>query len=445
MNETSNDLINESNNYFECKYKNIFCSEINPNIEILRSESLFKILSDFIQIVTNRLGIEIFSIKKNYIRTLTNIFSSWLFVQYSRNDCDKDPIIPSGEINYDTLKITLIDMMKYDSKIDIANRNLIADSIINELNLKNSCLEEINKIKNYVNSDIYKKNSAFKIIKILKIKKRKKELGDYEYYQFKLSSSYKSNNENVIKIMKNMKVSKEVYDKLNNKFNIYIKKFDMKYDIDLLIWCMLFRYITIGSHNHQLAVIPKVMNILKNEYKLNIELFASGINHYLGNYCSIFYDIEKYFGSFGSFFNITPVSGLFGFNPPYENYIMEKGVKKILNHLDKSEQNGKKLGFIVTIPIWDKEGKTIMENEFGSKPGKNMKIDYGDYNTIKMINESKYLKFKKMIPKYNFSYLDYFNMIYKDKTIQNTYVILLTNSFYNIDTKILSEIDFKNK
>ena len=49
-----------------------------------------------------------------------------------------------------------------------------------------------------------------------------------------------------------------------------------------------------------------------------------------------------------------------------------------------------------------------------------------------------------MITKYNFSYLDYFNMIYKDKTIQNTYVILLTNSYMELDINLISNINFKH-
>ena len=122
---------------------------------------------------------------------------------------------------------------------------------------------------------------------------------------------------------------------------------------------------------------------------------------------------------------------------------MEKRANKIISHLDKAEIDNEPLGFIVTIPIWDEEGKLIMETDFNSKPGKNMSIEYGEYNTIKILNKSKYLKLKKMIPKYNFSYLDYFNMVYKDKTIQNTYVILLSNSHLKLDLNILNNINFK--
>jgi hypothetical protein len=439
MNDLSSIVID--NEFIKCKYLDLNSLIINPNIEILRSDCLFKLLSKFINIVTKKLGIEIFSIKKNYIRTLTNIFSSWLFVQYSREDCVKDPIIPSGNIEFETLKITLIDMMKFDNSISDKDRVRLSEEIISEIDLDTQCKEYINKIYSYLKSSTFSENNKFKINKTSKIKTRKKELGNLEYFAFKISYDIKIENDNIDKILKNMKLAKEVYFKLVNKFDKF--KCDSNYDVDTLIWCLLFRYITLGSHNHQLAVIPSVMNKLKTSYKLNIELFASGINHYFDNYCSLFYDIEKHFGSCGSFFNFTPLRGLFGFNPPYENYLMEKGVNKIIKHLDYAEANNNPLGFIITIPIWDKEGKSIMENEFNSKPGKNMSIEYGEYNTINILNKSPYMKMKKMIPKYNFSYLDYFNMVYKDKTIQNTYVILLTNSHIDLDVNVLLNINFK--
>lgn len=442
MDELSKTIIN--NDYMKCCYNDIKSELVNPNIEIYRSDCLFKLLSEFIEIVTKKLGIEIFSIKKNYIRTLTNIFSSWLFVQYSRDDCLNDPIIPSGKVDYETLKITLIDMMKFDGNIAPEERLLKANEILEELNLTKKCNDYVDNIKSFIESDLYKTNNNFTIYKISRTKKRKKELGNLEYYLFKITYDISIKNENINKILKNIKISKDVYNKLQIKYQKFKNNFEIKYDLDTLVWCLLFRYITLGSHNHQLAVIPKVMEILKTNYKLNIELFASGINHYFDNYCSLFYDIEKYFGSCGSFFNFKPIRGLFGFNPPYENYLMEKGVKKIIEHLNESSDNKEPLGFIITIPIWDKEGKTIMENQFNSKPGKNMSIDYGDYNVINILNESKYLKLKKMIPKHSFSYLDYFNMIYKDKTIQNTYVILVCNEFLNLDINLLNNINFKH-
>ena len=134
MDEISKIIID--NEYMKCEFFDYESECINPNIEIFRSKCLFKILTEFIEVVTKKLGIEIFSIKKNYIRTLTNIFSSWLFVQYAREDCIQDPIIPSGNITCDTLIITLIDMMKYDSAIVEDKRVSIANEIIETLDLK---------------------------------------------------------------------------------------------------------------------------------------------------------------------------------------------------------------------------------------------------------------------------------------------------------------------
>ena len=431
-----------SNEYFSCFYSPIDF-EINPYLEIKRAEFLLKILNKFIQTLTHKLGVEIFSIKKNYLRTLTNMFSSWLFVQYSREDCIKDPILPSGNISDETLKITIMDMMKYDFSIQKEDRETMASEILTLLNIKNECQNHLNEFKIYRKSDYYqnikKKFNVYKFIKIKKIKNT-----GTEYYYMKIQLYEKIVDENILKVLRNIKISKSVYNKLKDKYKKHNKNFS-NIDLDILIWCMMFRYTILGSHNHQLAVIPNVMEQLKNKLKLNIESFASGINHYFDNYCSLFYDLEKYFGSLGSFFNIEPIEGLFGFNPPYENYIMEKGTAKILYYLEKSEIDKKPLGFLITIPIWDKEGKIIMEEIYKSKPGKNMTIEYGEFKTISMINQSKFLKFKKLIPKNDFSYLDYFNMIYKDKTIQNTYIILMANKYMSIDTSFLNSLSFKHK
>ena len=432
-----------SNDYFECSYKSINF-EINPYLEIKRSELLFNILTKFIQTITHKLGVEIFSIKKNYIRTLTNMFSSWLFVQYSRDDNKEDPIIPSGVVITETLVVTLTDMMKFDTNIQKENRINIANEIIKQLDLQSECKNAISILNNYKKSDYYKNiKKKYNIYKLNKTKKRKdNHFENLSYYQMKIQLYEKITNENISKIIRNIKISSSVYKKLKNKYSIYHNQYK-SIDLDVLLWCLLFRYITLGSHNHQLAVIPSVMDCFKKELKLNIEVFASGINHHLDHYCSLFYDIEKYFGSLGSFFNIKPIRGLFGFNPPYENYIMEKGTERIISFLKESEENKKPLGFLITIPIWDKEGKDIMEQEYNSKPGKNMIIEYGEFKTINMIDNSNFLRIKRMIPKNDFSYLDYFNMIYKDKTIQNTYVILITNKYLTINENLLQNISFK--
>ena len=43
---------------------------------------------------------------------------------------------------------------------------------------------------------------------------------------------------------------------------------------------------------------------MKTDFGLDFVCFASAINATSNNYCSIYYDVEKYFGSYGSFFNL---------------------------------------------------------------------------------------------------------------------------------------------
>ena len=83
--------------------------------------------------------------------------------------------------------------------------------------------------------------------------------------------------------------------------------------------------------------------------------------------------------------------------------------------------------------FWDIEGKKMFSNDL---PQQN--IDYGDFNIIKEINNNKYHKISRMISKENFSYIDHNFKLLKNKTIQNTYVIILSSN-NNIDiTKILT-------
>jgi hypothetical protein len=52
---------------------------------------------------------------------------------------------------------------------------------------------------------------------------------------------------------------------------------------------------------------------------------------------------------------------------------------------------------------------------------------------MKTIRESVYLKKITMIPKEDFTYLDHNFNLYKNRTIQNTYIIVLSNTQYDFN------------
>ena len=65
-------------------------------------------------------------------------------------------------------------------------------------------------------------------------------------------------------------------------------------------------------------------------------------------------------------------------------------------------------------------------------------IDYEDFNSINKLFKSKYFKAKLMIPKNKFTYLDHNFHLYKNVTIQHTYILVVSNrnlNFQNIINK----------
>jgi hypothetical protein len=165
------------------------------------------------------------------------------------------------------------------------------------------------------------------------------------------------------------------------------------------------RYYTLESYNQQLAVAPSFYNYISKRYNANTELFASSINSTLTNYCSLFYDVEKHFNSRGSFNGMNVVKGMYVANPPFSNDIMTVMANRIIDWLDKTNQD---LGFVVTIPAWDKEEEK-----------------YGRYEPFFILKASKYLVNVIKIPKYKAYFVDYIS--YREIRPVDVYVILLQN------------------
>ncbi len=221
-----------------------------------------------------------------------------------------------------------------------------------------------------------------------------------------------------------------VFDKLNKFYN---NKFNNKLS---LIFCLLYRYNLMDAKNQQLAIIIPFKEQLKQDFGINIELFGSSINRYFDNYCSLFYDLEKHFGSLGNFFNFQPKQGLYMANPPYDEELMENMAKYLINCLNKNN-NQKPLGFVITIPIWDISTLKNISKKCNIKY-QNM----GPYKCYELLKKSKYfyseyLFCKKNFPYYNFSLGE---IIYAS----NTYIIIIKNTLLNIDTSLFENLLLKN-
>tara|TARA_B100001287_G_C22638176_1_gene508704 strand:+ start:98 stop:1384 length:1287 start_codon:yes stop_codon:yes gene_type:complete len=406
--------------------------KISPILELYRGKVYANILKSFIYNCVNNLGTKIFSIKKSYPRTITNLLSSWFFTLYSDYDFSGDPFFPSNYENTNSLHTTLNDFVKYDETIEDKEEKI--NVILNTL--KKDYKNALDNLNEYKQSSYYlEKKGNFEITKEL-IKQNRNDIEVY-FYKFNITYPFKIRDKRQENIINNILIPQYIYEKLKVRFTGDID------NLDSYIWIIIYRYQLLGSNNNQLGVLPNVLFQMKNDFGLNYECFASAINSTFDSYCSIYYDIEKYFGSNGSFFNVEPISGTYGFNPPYQKEVMDKGILKILDNLEKANDNNKDLTFIITIPIWDKLGKKIMKYNHPEKVVKPI-IEYDEFTSIKYIFASKFFKGKLMVSKDKFTYLDHNFHLFKNVTIQHTYILVLSTKDYNFQER-LNTYSFQKK
>jgi len=405
---------------FKTKHKNNNIL-IEPILELYKGKLFSCLIKFFTNDCVETFGYYIFSIKKSYSRTITNLLSSWIFSLYIDYDFSSDYFFPLNYHKTKMLEDTLKDLCKYDPKIINIDEKIT--KII--INLKNNYKHQLDLLNYYKTSKIYINNKTNYRIKktILNIKKNKNSEIETTFYKFNIIVLFAIKDKRLLNILNNILIPIKIFDKMNSIYTGPKNKFDE------ILWLIIYRYQLLGSNNHQLAVLPNIMNKMYSDYNLNFECFASAINSTFPKFCSIYWDLERYFGSVGSFFNILPIKGTFGFNPPYQKDIIEMGIHKLFNFLDTSTEQ---LTFIITIPIWDSYGRSIMKEKFNNELEK-QNIDYGDFLIMKEIKESKYFKKLRMIPKEKFTYIDHNFELYKNKTIQNTYVIILSNSSLDFD------------
>lgn len=136
-------------------------------------------------------------------------------------------------------------------------------------------------------------------------------------------------------------------------------------EFTVMIFCLLCRYYSVcgcrkqGKGLHS-AAPGELMQVLKQRMGVECELFASPLNVCLNTYCSLFPDIDKFFGSKGSFFdpNFTIKEGSYEANPPFEEIIMKRVVFRIEQWLDASGEGRSQmdaqspLSFCLLVPYW---------------------------------------------------------------------------------------------
>lgn len=245
---------------------------------------------------------------------------------------------------------------------------------------------------------------------------------DIVYENNKLIYSYNNINYEV-------SCSKQIYDKLNKFYNGQYKN-----NKHILFFCILYRYKLMGADNQQLTANINFKKDMQRIMNVNCELFGSSINRLYDNYCSLYYDIEQYFGSLGNFFDISLTQGLYFANPPFDEELMEKMASHIVSLLDKTLSP---LGFIITIPIWDYKTTTKI-----SQICKTKAYDMGPYRCYEILKQSKYFYHEYKFCKKGFPYYNFLTNTVIEAS--NTYLLIIKNNLMEFNNDVFKELLIKN-
>lgn len=321
----------------------------NPKIEYLRHIKWSKIVDDCLSFLKEK-KIVLSSGKKSQHQILSDNLAMWISRNLMEHHLLVDPLIPYNAQHHDTFIKTL----SYLGKINVKQ----AEKLYDEMNLVSKCntaVEELALIHNINLHSLGKKAHHYTL---------KKGKGFYHYSEeepvqinFKLPFMEKVTTHLIKRFRKN--------EKLKRKKPASIGK------IESIIFCTLLRYQSLMGNSHQFAMGVAFKEALRREYQVYFECFASAINCHYPMFGSLFYDIEKYFGSYGNFYLLKFHRGFFIANPPYETELLLLMVNKFINSVKKSKEP---LSISYGLPNWG---------------------EYERFEPLEITKESKEVKFSR--------------------------------------------------
>ncbi len=391
MRHTNYDSIDLAYSYLQCQ-----ALVIHPNIELKNIALLEPIITHFHEVISRMVTIK--AVKKSKARIIDSIFARWYFAQFVHDRCELNYYIPYNAINFQTIHEDL-------EYIYGEAQPILAKQVIEALNLTALCNKAVGEITAYIKNGEY--NSPYQIHKSITTK----------YISLALEGI------TVTTGFRTVFVTKSVYNSLEQSYQRFS---DKRESLDVLVWSLVNRYMSLKIYNLQLAILPSLYKELQRTLDLQFETFASGINKFYDHYCSLFYDIEVNFGSRGSFFGFTPKKGFYSVNPPYDIVIIQLAIARVLAALKIATQ---KLGFFISLPVWDRASLTILQRTRTIR----MPEHITPFPAVEQIKNSGYLQYHKIFHESDFAYYDYQSA--KIKKVSNTHIFVISN-------EDLTSIDF---
>jgi phosphorylated CTD-interacting factor 1 len=107
-----------------------------------------------------------------------------------------------------------------------------------------------------------------------------------------------------------------------------------------------------GTKGYNAALPKSVFQLLKDQISVTGECFSSSCNATCPEFYTNNYDIERFFGSSGNFFDSNLTSGSYEANPPFIEELEYLMYQKMDQFLTTAEETDQPLSFFITIPEW---------------------------------------------------------------------------------------------
>jgi hypothetical protein len=183
-----------------------------------------------------------------------------------------------------------------------------------------------------------------------------------------------------------------------NQYNMLVSKCT-ETDADTCIYNCILRYASLGDRGHQFTREEARFQEYKSTYNVDFELFGAPFNVHASYHMSLFYDTDKYFGSYGSFFNATLTSGVYTANPPNDDTFVVSVSNIILKMLKRPHT---KLTFLMGLVVWNDDDHLVKEQQ----DIKTWYIANGKNTNVKQLLQSKYVKDFKLVDTQKYKTLD---------------------------------------
>jgi len=198
----------------------------------------------------------------------------------------------------------------------------------------------------------------------------------------------------------------------------------------ILSYLVLFRYLmTFGNDTFEEAYAVPIYS----EFQIPvIELFASPLNNTMNNFYSLFYDVDKYFGSKGNAFErLKRVrrNDFFVAKPPYNLFMMEKLARHSVEAMRQEE-----CSFLIFLEANDEQAVNVLAQN-------GVKQELEDNDAFEILQQSGFCRLSLICTKEQFKYINYSKIVddeFSMDEVYNTRIVYLSSENVPRD----KEVDF---